>query len=74
MITPSKYYDGDKYMAAQTYYGLSTDTKPTTVPNGSFFIAIDNIGATDELGNPLNCVYCFDAENSTWYPEESEGT
>ena len=39
-----------------TFYGLSTDTKPTTkVSNGSCFIEMDTGKA-----------YFFDAENSEW--------
>lgn len=37
------------------YYGLSTDTKPTTATNGSAFIEMD----TAKL-------YFFDADNSEW--------
>lgn len=38
------------------YFGLSTDTKPTTlVPNGSMFICMDT---TD--------IYLFDETNSAW--------
>lgn len=40
----------------QTYYGLSTDTKPTTgIGNGSVFIEMDTGKA-----------FFFDAENSLW--------
>ena len=69
MVTEPVYMKDGKYMSAQTFYGLSTDTKPTSCGNGSFFIAVDNIGKAD-----ANSVYCFDAENSTWYPVESDGT
>lgn len=45
MVTPSKYYyekNGELRMSvAETYYGLSTDTKPTVVGNGSAFIEMD---------------------------------
>lgn len=37
-------------------YGISTDTKPTDVPNASTFLEID----TSDL-------YMFDAENQQWY-------
>ena len=37
-------------------YGLSDDTKPSDVPNGSKYTAIDTA-----------CVYLYDAENGTWY-------
>ena len=39
-----------------TFYGLSTDTKPTHCGNGSVFIEMDTKKA---------CF--FDAANSTWY-------
>ncbi len=39
-----------------TFYGLSTDTKPTHCGNGSMFIEMDTKKA-----------YFFDAANSTWY-------
>ncbi len=35
--------------------GLSTDTKPTTCPNGSTFVEMDT-----------GKVYIFDAENAQW--------
>ena len=74
MITPSVYKFNEKYMSAETLYGLSTDTKPVDVGNGSVFIEIDNVGKKDESGNAVNAVYCFDAENSKWYPEaETDG-
>lgn len=56
MITTNYYRDGNDIMEAQTYYGLSTDTKPTKgVPNGSKFFAMDK-GMT----------YLYDAENDKW--------
>ena len=39
----------------QQYEGISTDTKPTDVPNGSRFLELD----TDK-------VYMFDADSSSW--------
>ena len=36
-------------------YGLSTDTKPTDVPNGSVFVEMDT-----------STIYVFDEENTTW--------
>lgn len=69
MVTKAEYISNGKYMGAETFYGLSTDSKPTSCGNGSFFIAVDNIGKAD-----VNSVYCFDAENSTWYPVESDET
>lgn len=38
-------------------YGLSTDTKPTDVPNASRYYEMDT--AT---------LYIYDAENQHWYP------
>lgn len=37
-------------------FGLSTDTKPTDVPNASTFYEMDTAA-----------LYVFDAENSIWY-------
>lgn len=63
MVTESAYINNGKYMSATTLYGLSDDSKPTSVGNGSIFIEVDT-------GN----AFFFDAENSTWYPQsESEG-
>lgn len=74
VITEAQYMNNGKYMGAVTLYGLSTDTKPVTVGNGSVFIEIDNVGKQDADGNAVNAVYMFDAENSTWYPEiETDG-
>ena len=68
MVTEKEYKVNGKYMGAVKLYGLSTDTKPLDVGNGSFFIEIDNVGKRDENGNVINCLYCFDAENGVWYP------
>ena len=68
MVTESTYKYNGKYMGAVALYGLSTDTKPTSVGNGSVFIEIDNVGKKDADGNSVNCAYCFDAENGVWYP------
>lgn len=68
MITPSEYYEDEKYMGSEMYFGLSTETKPTSCGNGSFFIEIDNFGKTD---TPY--IFCYDAENSKWYPELESG-
>ena len=40
---------------ATEYYGLSTDTKPSEVPNGSTFLEMNT-------GN----VYIYDAANGAW--------
>lgn len=71
MVTPSCYIENERYMGSETYFGLSTDSKPSNCGNGSIYIAIDNIGAKDSDGNPLNFIYCYDAENDKWYPDES---
>lgn len=58
MITPENgiQSSGGFYAAPCTYYGLSTDVKPTMgVANGSAFIEMD----TSKL-------YFFDAANATW--------
>lgn len=73
MVTQNSYFSNGKYMSAVTLYGLSTDTKPTHVGNGSVFVEIDNVGKKDEAGNSVNAVYCFDAENGVWYPEVESG-
>lgn len=39
----------------QQYEGLSTDTKPTDVPNGSRFLEMDT-----------GDVYMYDADSSSW--------
>lgn len=39
----------------QQYEGLSTDTKPTGVPNGSRFLEMDT-----------GDVYMYDADSSAW--------
>ena len=69
----SKYRNG-VYSSTATFFGLSTDTKPTgdTVGNGSFYVKIDLVGKTDENGNPVNCIACYDAENEKWYPDDDE--
>ena len=38
-----------------TFYGLSTDAKPSEAPNGSIFLEMDT-----------STVSFFDAENGTW--------
>lgn len=62
MVTPSQYEKDGVYLGAETIYGLSTDTKPVDVGNGSIFIAVDKIGSADPAG------FMFDAQNATWYP------
>ena len=45
-----------KSQIALDYRGLSTDTKPECVANGSTFLEIDT-----------GAVFCFDAENNVWH-------
>lgn len=58
MITPdygAQLIDG-RYVRPVTFFGLSTDTKPTDyIANGSVFIEMDT-----------SKVYFFDAANSQW--------
>lgn len=59
MITSEKaaqYRDG-VYSAAETFFGLSTDTKPTgaDVANGSAFIELD-----------AGKLYFYDADGAQW--------
>lgn len=69
MITPESYIHDGAYCEAVTLFGLSTENKPTDVPNGSVFFEIDNFGSTD-----VPYIFMYDAENSTWYPEtETDG-
>lgn len=58
MITPenSAQWIGARYYRPETYYGLSTDVKPTEdVANGSAFLEMD----TSKL-------YFFDQQNALW--------
>ena len=55
MITPDFYMEDGMYYKVETYYGLSTDTKPSNVANGSVFIEMDT-----------STLYFFDAENGEW--------
>lgn len=50
MVTMVSAYDEPK-----EFYGLSTDTKPTDVPNGSIFVEMD----TSKL-------YVFNEESMVW--------
>lgn len=68
MVTEKEYMVNGKYMSAVALYGLSTDTKPTSVGNGSVFIAVDKIGSTED---PF--IFTFDAANAKWYPEIESG-
>ena len=61
MITESQYMNNGKYMGAVTLYGLSTDSKPDSVGNGSCFVEMDT-----------GTISFFDAESSNWV--EFEGT
>ena len=56
MITKSEYIVSGKYMGADTFYGLSTDsTKPSNVANGSRLVEMDTSN-----------IYFYDAENAEW--------
>lgn len=64
MITPeiNSNWVYNEHWTTQTFYGLSTDTKPTThIVNGSVFIEMDT--AT---------LYFFDQENTEWRAWEKE--
>lgn len=71
MVTPGASYpiiDGEhKLMGSITYYGLSGDTKPRNVGNGSWYISINKVGSGE------NFINCYDAENDKWYPDEAGG-
>lgn len=54
MITKAEYKDNGKYMGAVTLFGLSTDTKPITVANGSCFVEMDT-----------STIYFFNAAGSS---------
>lgn len=41
MVTTSNYIAAGRYMGAEEFRGLSTDTKPTSCGNGSVFIEMD---------------------------------
>ena len=56
MITPNFYMDGEKYCKGEVLWGLSSESKPTSVANGSAFIEMDS-----------SKVYFFDATNSKWF-------
>ena len=69
MITPAEGLQkiNGVYCRAETYFGLSTDEKPTAgIGNGSAFVAIDKVGSDDDPW-----LFFFDAENATWYPNAS---
>ena len=59
MITSEKaaQYRNGVYSATETYFGLSTDTKPTgdTVANGSCFLEMDT-----------SKIYFYDADGAEW--------
>lgn len=44
------------FLSVETFYGLSTDTKPTVAANGSKFVEMDT-----------GKEYLFDYEGATWY-------
>lgn len=55
MVSTSNYISSGKYMGAEEYRGLSTDTKPTSCGNGSVFIEMDT-----------GKIYFFDASTGDW--------
>ena len=55
MITYNQYKSDGAYVGAVDLYGLSTDTKPTSVGNGSVFVEMDT-----------STVYIFDAHSGDW--------
>lgn len=64
MITEksASYYIGANYLKAVDLIGLSTDTKPTNVGNGSTLHEIDT-----------GKEYMFDAAGKEWYEQTSSG-
>lgn len=57
MVTKTVYWDQDGiYHSAETFYGLSSDDKPTSCGNGSKFMEIDT-----------GKIFMFDGENKEWY-------
>lgn len=61
MITLNKFGAAVDYPTHELY-GLSTDNKPTDVPNGSVLYEIDS-----------GVIYVFDEENKEWYEAISSG-
>lgn len=55
MVTRPSYYAGSTYFGAETFFGLSTDSKPTDCGNGSAFIEMD-----------ASAIYFFDAASGDW--------
>lgn len=59
VTTGTLYHDDGSVDKKVEYFGLSTDTKPTTnVPNSAPFLEMDT-----------GKVYLFDAANSAWLPQ-----
>lgn len=71
MVTKAEYISNGKYMSAEKFCGLSTDSKPVSCGNGSIFIEIDNFMKKDEDGNYVDFIYMFDASANKWYPEKT---
>lgn len=64
MITPENgaQYINNRYRRPKIFFGLSTDTKPTTnIVNGSVFVEMDT-----------STVYFFDQENAVWHAWEAK--
>lgn len=55
MVTRKAYYDGTSYFGADTFFGLSTDSKPTDCGNGSAFIEMD-----------ASAIWFYDAASGDW--------
>ena len=49
----------NSYDSRVILYGLSDDSKPSGLVNGSEFVEIDTL-----------ITYLYDAENDKWYPED----
>ena len=55
MVTRPEYYSNGLYFGAETFFGLSTDTKPTDCGNGSAFIEMD-----------ASAIWFYDASTGDW--------
>lgn len=55
MVTSSEYIKNGIYTGAESFYGLSTDTKPSNCGNGSSFIEMNT-----------SKIYFFDATSGDW--------
>lgn len=62
MITPDFYMHEGVYYKGEVLWGVSADSKPTNVANGTALIEMDT-----------SKVYFFDAENAEWLEWGGEG-